>query len=313
MLSVLEVKRKLPKDFIENLYNLYTPVMVDKILSGLNGKRYVTLRINTLKYAIQDLMKYFKERNIKFERVPFWSEALIIKNQTEKQIQELDIYEKGYIYLQNLSSMIPPLILEPKPGEKILDLTSAPGSKTTQIAALMENKGYILANELDKIRCKRLKYNIEMQGAKIVEVSNKRGEIIGKIYEGKFDKVLLDAPCSGEGTFLANDARTYRNWSKKTVTELSKMQKKLIKSAYQAVKNGGIIVYSTCTMNVEENENILSYALNELDLKLVDINLELKNSVKGFQVEGQDFKKAIRILPNENYEGFFVAKFQKKL
>ena len=319
MLSVLEVKRKLPKDFIENLYKNYTPVMADKILAGLNGKRNVTLRVNTLKYSINELMKYFKEINIKFERVPFFNEALIIKNQTEKQIQKLDIYEKGFIYLQSLPSMLPPLILNPKPGEKILDLTAAPGSKTTQIASLMENKGYILANELDKIRCKRLEYNINMQGVKIAEVSNKRGEIIGKLYEEQFDKVLLDAPCSGEGRFLANDAKTYRGYNKKQIMELSKLQKKLLKSANQAVKPNGEIVYSTCTLNLEENEKVLQFAIKELNLKLIDIKIkdkkiDLKNAMPAFSIEGQELlKKAIRILPNENYEGFFVAKFQKKL
>lgn len=313
MLSVLEVKRKLPKKFVENLYNLFTPVTVDKILTGLNGKRNVTLRVNNLKYSIQELMKQLKEKNIKFERVSFYNDALIIKNATEKKVQNLEIYKKGYIYLQSLSSMIPALILNPKPGEKVLDLTAAPGGKTTQMAAIMQNKGYILANELDKIRCQRLEYNVKMQGADIVEVSNRRGEIIGKIYQNNFDKVLLDAPCSGEGTFLANDVKTYRNWSEKTKLELSKMQRKLLKSAVEAVKPDGLIVYSTCTMNKEENEQIIKWAIDELKVKIVSIDFELKNVISGFEVEEDEIlKKAIRVLPNENYEGFFVAKLQKR-
>ena len=313
MLSVLEVKRKLPKKFVENLYNLFTPVTVDKILTGLNGKRNVTLRVNNLKYSIQELMKQLKEKNIKFGRVSFYNDALIIKNATEKEVQNLEIYKKGYIYLQSLSSMIPALILNPKPGEKVLDLTAAPGGKTTQMAAIMQNKGYILANELDKIRCQRLEYNVKMQGADIVEVSNRRGEIIGKIYQNNFDKVLLDAPCSGEGTFLANDVKTYRNWSEKTKLELSKMQRKLLKSAVEAVKPDGLIVYSTCTMNKEENEQIIKWAIDELKVKIVSIDFELKNVISGFEVEEDEIlKKAIRVLPNENYEGFFVAKLQKR-
>ena len=131
--------------------------------------------------------------------------------------------EKGYIYLQSLSSMIPPIVLNPKPKKKILDLTAAPGSKTTQLSAIMENQGYILANELDKIRCERLKYNVDMQGAKIVEVVNGRGEKIGEKYQKMFDKVLLDAPCSGEGRFCARNVMSYRNWSLKTVKDLSKL------------------------------------------------------------------------------------------
>ena len=310
MLSVLEVKRKLPIKFVEKLYEMYSPLTVDKILSGMNGERNTTIRVNTIKSNIYEVMNTLKENAIKFDRVPWFSDSLIIKNANEKQLQNLEIYEQGKIYLQSLSSMIPAIVLNPVKNDKILDLTAAPGSKTTQISAMMENEGYILANELDSLRCERLKFNIEKQGAKIVEVNNGRGEVIGKKYDGYFDKVLLDAPCSGEGRFLANDAKTYRSWSEKTVQELVKLQKKLLKSAYQAVKPQGIIVYSTCTLNKEENENILEWAIKELNVKLLDIDLKIKNSVE-IQTENEEIKKALRILPSKETEGFFIAKLKK--
>lgn len=304
MLSIKEMRNRLPKEFMEFLYEKYTPVKVDQILLGMTRERYTTLRVNTLKYDIQSLMRYFKEKNIKFERVPWYKDALVIKNADEKQLQKLDIYEKGYIYIQSLSSMVPPLVLNPLPGEKVLDLTAAPGSKTTELAALMNNKGYILANELDKIRCERLKYNVEKQGAEIIEVINGRGEKIGDNYPETFDKVLLDTPCSGEGRFIVDRLATYRDWSPKVVKELSKLQKKLITSAYKALKTNGIMVYSTCTLNEEENELILDWAIKNLNLKLVDINIEIKS------VEHVD--KTIRILPSKETEGFFVAKLVKR-
>lgn len=312
MLSIKEMRNRLPKEFMEFLYEKYTPVKVDQILLGMTPERYTTLRVNTLKYDIQSLMKYFKEKNIKFERVPWYTDGLIIKNANEKQIQKLDIYEKGYIYLQSLSSMIPPLVLNPKEGEKVLDLTAAPGSKTTELAALMRNKGYILANELDKIRYERLKYNIEAQGAKIVEVVNGRGEKIGDNYPETFDKVLLDTPCSGEGRFIVNSLATYRDWSPKKVKELSKLQKKLFESAYKALKPNGIMVYSTCTLNEEENELILDWAIKNLNVKLLDIDIQIKNAQKGFTENiDQTINKSIRILPSKDTEGFFVAKLKK--
>lgn len=310
MLSALEVKRKLPQEFIDNLYELFSPLTVDKILTGMSGGRYTTLRVNTLKYDIQELMRYFKEINIKFERVPWYQDALIIKNATEKEVQKLDIFRQGKVYLQSLSSMVPPLVLNPKPGEKVLDLTAAPGSKTTQMCAFMQNHGNILANELDKIRCERLKYNVEQQGACIVEVSNDYGEKIGSKYPETFDKVLLDTPCSGEGRFLANDAQTYRSWSTKKVLELVKIQKKLFKSAYEALKPNGVMVYSTCTLNLHENEQIIEWALEQFDnLKLLPIELELKEAQIGLT---SNTKQAIKILPSKNMEGFFVAKMLKK-
>jgi len=305
MLSIKEMRNRLPKEFMEFLYKKYTPVKVDQILLGMTPDRYTTLRVNTMKYDIQSLMKYFRENNIKFERVLWYKDALIIKNANEKQIQKLDIYEKGYIYLQSLSSMIPPLVLNPKEGEKVLDLTAAPGSKTTQLSALMNNRGYILANELDKIRYERLKYNIEAQGAKIVEAVNGRGEKIGENYTEYFDKVLLDTPCSGEGRFIVNSLATYRDWSPKRVKELTKIQRKLFESAYKALKPGGIMVYSTCTLNEDENENVLQWALDNLELKLLDIEIDLREAEPALG-------KAIRVLPSKETEGFFVAKLKKQ-
>lgn len=311
MLSVLEVKRKLPQEFIDQLYEEYSPLTVDKILSGMSDKRNTTLRANTIKSNIQEVMNILKQNGIKFDRVSIYNDALILKDSMEKRLQSLELYESGKIYIQSLSSMIPPIVLDPKSNDKVLDLTAAPGSKTTQMAALMDNTGYILANELDSIRCERLKFNIEKQGVKIAEVSNDRGENIGKKYVEYFDKVLLDAPCSGEGRFIANDPKTYRSWSIRTVKELSKLQKKLFKSAYTALRKGGELVYSTCTLNNKENEEILEWALEEFDLKMMDIWLDIKNSVKAVSGSKKEIEKAIRILPSKETEGFFVAKLKK--
>lgn len=274
--------------------------------------RNTTLRVNTLKYNIQDLMIQLKKNNIKFERVQWYNNALLLKNIAEKDIQKLEIYINGYIYLQSLSSMIPPLVLSPKSGDKVLDLTAAPGSKTTQLANLMDNNGEIIANELDKIRYERLKYNVEKQGATIVETINSRGEKLGEKYPEYFDKVLLDVPCSGEGRFLINNPKTYRDWSMKKVNNLVKLQKKLLISACKALKKNGVMVYSTCTINKYENEFILDWATKNLPLKIVDINLIIKDSIKGDNEKlDRAIDKAIKILPSKSMEGFFVAKLKK--
>ena len=313
MASITEIKNRLPKEFVDNLYTMFSPGVVDNIFRGIAEKRFTTLRVNTLKYNIQDLMKYFKEINIKFERVLWYKDALIIKNATEKDIQKLEIYQKGYIYIQSLSSMVPPLVLAPQEGENVLDLTAAPGSKTTQIASLMNGNGFVLANELDKLRCEKLKYNISSQGANIVKVINGRGEKIGEQYSEKFDKVLLDTPCSGEGRFTIYNVQSYKTWSPKTVNELTKMQKKLFKSAYNALKPKGTLVYSTCTLNKEENEHILDWALNNFNLKLVPLDVNIREAIPAFNNElNKSINNAIRILPSKNMEGFFVAKFIKK-
>ena len=310
MLSVIEVERKLPKNFINNLYENYSPLTVQRILAGMAGERNTTLRVNTIKNNVHSVMNNLKENNIKFERVQWYDQALILKNAKEKKIQELDIYINGCVYLQSLSSMVPPIVLEPKQNEKVLDLTAAPGSKTTQMAAMMNNKGFILANELDSLRCERLKYNVKKQEATIIHINNGRGESIGKKYENYFDRVLLDAPCSGEGRFLATDPKTYRNWSEKSVKDCVRIQKKLFKSAYLALKSKGRMVYSTCTLNREENEMILEWAIQELGIKIEKINLQIKNSMQAIS-EINDVHNALRIFPSKETEGFFVANISK--
>ncbi len=310
--SLLYAKNKLPLDFTQEIYNTFSSKIADKILTGMYEKRYTTLRVNTIKYNIEDLIAVLKKENIEFEKVEWYENALIIKNVNERKLQELEIYKNGYIYIQSLSSMIPPLVLNPKRGDKVLDLTAAPGSKTTQMSAMMENEGYILANELDTIRCQRLKYNVDMQGASIVEINNANGEIIGEKYPNTFDKILLDVPCSGEGRFEIEDEKTYKNWSTKQVEELSQVQRKLFNSAIKALKPGGEMVYSTCTLNTKENEEILNWGLKNFKIRIEDIDLKLKNTTKGI-TKGFDnsLKKAIRVLPNKYQEGFFVAKIIK--
>lgn len=325
MISVNELRTKLPSYFIEEMNQIYTSNYVDKILLGMTDKRNTTIRANTIKASINDLMNYLKDNNIKFDRVLWYEDALIIKNANEKDLTKLDWYQDGKFYMQSLSSMVPPLVLDPKPGDNILDMTAAPGSKTSQIAMMMENEGKIVANELDKLRCERLKYNIEKQGASIVEVINNRGEFLGKIYPENFDKILLDAPCSGEGRFIGTIPETFRNWYLKDVNACKNVQKKLIKSAFHGLKTGGILVYSTCTLNLAENEEVLEYAINNFDLELLDIDLELNSSVKAKtdnndimvyndidQVFDKEISKAIRIIPSKLMEGFFIAKLRKK-
>lgn len=313
MASIGDARKKLPEDFIGELYETYSPGVADKILYGMITDRYTTLRVNTIKYDSQSLMSFFRENNIKFDRVAWYNEGFIIKNLRERDIEKFDIYEKGYISFQSLSSMIPPLALEPKPGEKILDLTAAPGSKTTQIAAIMNNEGYILANELDKIRSEKLKAKVKVMGASIVEVVTGRGEKIGDEYPGYFDRVLLDTPCSGEGRFIVGDASTTRYWSKKEVEKLSKIQKKLLESANKALKMNGVMVYSTCTLNKEENEENINFAVNTLNMEILNFDLKINGAMQGFN-EGMEktINKAVRILPSKEMEGFFICKLKKR-
>lgn len=311
MFSVGEARKRLPEDFVKNLYQMFSPGIADQILAGMLNERATTLRANTLKNDIQALMNRLKKANIKFDRVLWYKDALILKNAREKEIESLQEYQEGRLYLQSLSSMLPPLVLAPQEGESVLDLTAAPGGKTTQIAAMMNNKGRIAANEMDKIRYEKLVFNLNRQGASIVESLLGKGEKLGERMPEAFDRVLLDAPCSGEGLFLMPHPMTFRPWSKHLVEKLSSMQKKLLTSAVKALKKNGILVYSTCTLNFEENENNVEWAIENLGVKPIEIPLKIFNSLKAVPKKYKETAHALRIIPSKTLEGFFVACLKK--
>ena len=176
----------------------------------------------------------------------------------EKFTSKLKIYEDGKIYVQSISSMIPPIILRPEPGERVLDMAAAPGSKTTQMATMMNNEGYILANEIDKFRCEKLKYNVEKQGASIVHIINKDGTQLFNNVKS-FDKILVDAPCSGEGRFIVSNKKTYEHWSLKMQEELVEIQKKLISNA----------------VNLCKTEKVIDWAINNFNIEIEKININI--------------------------------------
>jgi 16S rRNA C967 or C1407 C5-methylase (RsmB/RsmF family) len=184
----------MPEFLINMLNEQYGEEIAKRIIEGYNVKRPVTLRVNTLKSSIEEIENKLKENDIEFEKVAWSKEAFIIKNAREKEIQNLQIYEDGKIYLQSLSSMLPPIILEPKENCDILDMAAAPGGKTTQIAVLTQNNAHITACEMNKIRLERLKYNVEKQGANSVYIMQEDSRKINDLFS--FDQILLDAPCS---------------------------------------------------------------------------------------------------------------------
>ncbi|HHY97621.1 MAG TPA: RsmB/NOP family class I SAM-dependent RNA methyltransferase [Firmicutes bacterium] len=312
--SIRQTAERLPREFVDRLYLLFGPSIADKILHGFGAARFTTLRVNTLRSDIRSVMRYLRDLDVKFDRVQWYDLALVIKNKRERDLEGLDIYKQGHIYLQSLSSMIPPLVLVPEPGEKVLDMAAAPGSKTAQMAMMMGNQGYILANDINSVRAKVLEYNIRVQGVEIVEISIQDGASLGKAYPEYFDKVLLDAPCSGEGLFLAHNPRTYAGWNTKKIKQFASLQRRLLESAVKALKPGGILVYSTCTLSPEENEENIAWLLeNHAESVTIDeIPLSIPERVNGI-VPPDDMRKCMRILPSDTMEGFFVCKLRKRL
>ena len=310
--SVGEARRRLPRDFIQSLDAAFPQAAAEAILRGMGAHRRTTLRVNTLRSGAAAILGFFRERAVKHERVRWYPDAFVLRDLRERDVETWEAYREGQVYLQSLSSMVPAIALGPLPGERILDIAAAPGSKTTQMAAFMENRGTILANDVDSIRAQRLSYNVRLQGCGIVEVRVGRGEKVGDELPESFDRVLVDAPCSGEGRFVVFEPGTSRSWSAKTVAECMRLQRRLLASGARALKPGGVLVYSTCTLNLEENERMVQWALESLHLEVEKLPLAIPGTYAGM-ARGLDprISKALRIFPDAQREGFFVCRMRK--
>lgn len=301
------MEEKLPEFFIEELKNQYGEKLTSKIIEGYSYRRKVTLRVNKLKTSTEKVEEILKENNIEYSKVPWSRVALIIENSLEKNIEKLEIYKNGEIYMQSLSSMLPPIILEPQEGKDILDMAAAPGGKTTQMAALTNNKSHITACEMNNIRIEKLKYNIEKQGASCVYIMQKDSRNIDDFFS--FDQILLDAPCSGSGTISLEDKNLEKYFTSKLIEKSVKSQVALLKKAIRILKPGGTMVYSTCSILSRENEEVLNIALKGTKAEIVPIEFEGKEHVITLPTS---ISGTLCVCPTELYEGFFVAKIIKK-
>ncbi len=280
------------------------------------GRAYPhTIRFNPLKGDVSAQAALLQEEGFQFEPHPALPNVFRIRFQPFPIGKSLSHF-LGHIYVQDLSSMIPPLVLDPQPGEQVLDLSAAPGSKTTQMAALMANQGVVVANDVAMKRLRGLMTNLERMGVINTAVFKWYGEQYGNAYFEQFDRVLVDPACSGLGT-LHKNPEVLGWWTPAHCDRLSRSQRSLLISAIKAVRPGGVVVYSTCTLTPQENEAVVSHVLAHYPVELETISLPGLASHPGLTAfEGQGFhpqlERAIRIYPFENEsEGFFVARLRK--
>ncbi|MBI5803354.1 RsmB/NOP family class I SAM-dependent RNA methyltransferase [Candidatus Pacearchaeota archaeon] len=301
-----------------------------KLLLGNEFENYIeyvskpdlkSIRANTLKISAEELKKTLEEKG--------WNIKQPFKKNPEIMIVDLELlpgelgrsleHILGYYYVQEIASMLPVIALNPKPGENVLDLCASPGSKTTQIAMMMKNQGLIIANDVKLDRIKILASNLERCGVMNQIITRCDGINLCEKFSRmniSFDKILLDAPCSGEGT-IRSTPRTLQSWNINKIYSLSNLQKKLLRSALKILKIGGEIVYSTCTHAPEENEEVIDSVLRELkNVKTEKIVLPVKCNPGLISWKenkySKELKKSCRIYPHlSNTEGFFIAKLRK--
>lgn len=297
---------KVPDFLYKLLLEQYGDRITNNIIQGYLEKRPVTLRVNTLKTNVDNIKKVLNEFNIKYKEVIWSKDALIIEETDENKIRELSIYNNGEIYLQSLSSMLPPIILSPKENENILDMCAAPGGKTTQISAISNGKALITACEKNKVRYERLRYNIEKQGVNGVNILAQDARKLDSFLS--FDKILLDAPCSGSGTICLNDEKLNKYFKEELIERSSKLQFELLKKAVEILKPGHEMIYSTCSILKSENENNLLKILKNGQVEIVPINEDIFKEIPILPVT---IEGTICVCPSKLYEGFFIAKLKK--
>lgn len=331
------ISNSLPEGFAERLDTMVGPSLASQLRATFVA-RPTTIRLNRIKTPLtydqwgkvqpDQLPNFLQQDGFKLERVIWCPGAFIVRSKTKRELTETTAYLDGKIYLQSLASMVPPLVLDPKPGEKVLDLTAAPGSKTSQIAAMMGRQGELIANDNNKVRFFKLKHNMALLGVGdgVAKTNSpewnfvlrlEHGADVCREYPNYFDKILLDAPCSAEARFVEGDARTFGYWSERKIKEMAFKQRSLLFAAWTALKPGGTLVYSTCTFAPEENEVQIARLLERFpDVIVESIDTPLPSPLPSLKSwKGKDLpaelKKTVRIFPTREIEGFYIAKLKK--
>lgn len=297
----------------QNIIERYSNIVDNssKFAKFVNEPLKQSFRVNTLKGEKEEVLEKLKTYDSKIEKVK-WNDNAFVSNLTNlgSSIEHFT----GQIYIQELTSMIPPLIVKDVIEEnKIIDCCAAPGSKTTQIADMMQNRGHIIANDSRHTRIKSLRGNLDRLGVTNTTVSLRDFKSFPNT---KAELYLVDAPCSSEGTIRKKNA-VARKWKEKDYERFSKLQKGLLKKACQMAPKGSTIIYSTCTFSPDENEKIVSEILTEESIDLKRINLNGLKTGKGItewngQIYDKEVEKCMRIWPHQNdTDGFFVARMEK--
>ncbi len=299
----------LPSFFEPQLAGQYSADEVRRIMDGCAVQRAVTLRANTLKASREEIATALDEAGIEWQPVSWYSDAFIISQAREDAIRALPAYEEGKLYLQSLSSMIPAIVLDARAGEDVCDMCAAPGGKTSQIVALSGGKALITACEMHAPRAEKLEHNLRKLGVPNAVVMRTDARRLDDFFS--FDRILLDAPCSGSGTLRVSDPKMPKRFTQTLVDKSSKAQRALLKKALTLLKPGGTLVYSTCSVLAKENEEALndalkaargSYKVKPIQLSDADNLPSLSSSIEG----------CLTLCPTDLYEGFFVAKIVRE-
>ena len=317
----------IPAGLARRLEAQYGAETAARILAGYAAARPTTLRANTLKTDRDALARRLDDAGIAWEPAPApaLADAFVIRSAREDAVRAIPAYENGELYLQSLSAMLPARALDPHPGENILDMAAAPGGKTCQMAALSDGGALITACEKNHVRAERLRYNLAKQGASRVNVMECDARKLDDFFS--FDKVLLDAPCSGSGTVRIIEGACKTGFSDELLARSVKAQRALVAKALEVLRPGGTLVYATCSVLADENERLLERALEDWNAKAArarrkgdtgpaaraEAALEPlpEGLLEGVPLLPCSLPEAAVVCPTDLFEGFFFALVKK--
>lgn len=308
----------LPARFVDRLRQIVPPDRYDACWQAFHGPRATAYRVNRLRTTPAALQTELEAAGLHPVPVPWLADAALVPDSERRALTETAACAEGRLYLQNPSSLVPPLALAPGPTDRVLDLCAAPGGKTLHLAALTGQPGQIAAVELSRPRFFRLKRNLVTGGAAAVRTYQRDGSTVWRHCPEQFDRVLLDAPCSGEGLIDATAPETWEHWDERQIRQLSRRQTRLLYSAVQCLKPGGTLVYSTCTLAPEENEEVIHAALERWGaaLRVEAVGIPVPGLLPGLTGwQGRQFDPQLsgagRIAPDGVMEAFFICRMTK--
>lgn len=311
----------LPKILTKRIQSI-TGTHFDEVMQALWSERVGSLRINPLVSDMDTVLAELREKGIAIES--YMPDRLtwvyVFERDQEYALKWTKAFYEGHIYLQSITSMLPVLVLDPTPHTRVLDVCAAPGSKTTQMAVMMQDQGYIVAIEQNQIRYDKLMHNVRLQWVHIVEwVKMDARKYLQEVTE-LYDSILLDAPCSAEGRISLQNEKSYGFWSLENIEKKAELQYDLLSLAWNHLRSGRSLVYSTCTLAPEENEWVITkFLLSYPDARIEISPLQFADKnwwQSGFTSWGTEsyhptLSDAVRILPSRETEGFFIVKLRK--
>ncbi len=318
--TMQNLRDRLPSEALSYFDQTFSGSELRILYEGMRRERTSSFRVNLLKTDHTQVVNSLRREGIKFKEFAPIQFAYQLQSK-EKELKKSELYQDGALYLQGLSGMLAPLWLNPQASDRVLDVAAAPGSKTTMLAGMMNNQGHIDALEPDGIRLSRLKHNCEILGVGNTHFHQTLAQKFNPVDdEGTpvlYDKILADVPCSGEGRFNLFDGPSYLRYRANEVPKFARLQKKILLHAASLLKPGGRLVYSTCTLNHQENEEVVEELLQNHPGEFRALappvaKTDLAILPEFIEVKTKSGVHALRILPSERFEGFFLALIERR-